>query len=48
MGPATARCYSMHYGEGAYAETEREIQELLGVERDLRARRCARGRARTR
>ena len=25
---------SMHYGEGAYAETEREIQELLGVERD--------------
>jgi hypothetical protein len=27
--------YSMHYGEGAYAETEREIQALLGVERDL-------------
>ena len=26
--------FSMHYGEGAYAETEREIQELLGVERD--------------
>jgi hypothetical protein len=24
----------MHYGEGAYAETEREIQGLLGVERD--------------
>jgi thiol-disulfide isomerase/thioredoxin len=24
-----------HYGEGAYAETERAIQELLGVERDL-------------
>jgi hypothetical protein len=24
----------MHYGEGAYAETEREIQALLGVERD--------------
>ena len=23
-----------HYGEGAYAETERAIQELLGVERD--------------
>jgi hypothetical protein len=23
--------HSMHYGEGAYAETEREIQELLGV-----------------
>jgi hypothetical protein len=27
--------YSLHYGEGAYAETEREIQELLGVEREL-------------
>ena len=26
--------YSMHYGEGAYAETEREIQVLLGVERE--------------
>jgi hypothetical protein len=26
--------YSMHYGEGAYAETEREIQTLLGVERE--------------
>jgi hypothetical protein len=26
--------YSMHYGEGAYVETEREIQGLLGVERD--------------
>ncbi len=26
--------FSMHYGEGAYAETEREIQELLGVERE--------------
>jgi thiol-disulfide isomerase/thioredoxin len=26
--------YSLHYGEGAYAETEREIQELLGVERE--------------
>ncbi|MGI8621952.1 MAG: redoxin domain-containing protein [Solirubrobacteraceae bacterium] len=24
--------YSMHYGEGAYAETEREIGELLGVD----------------
>ena len=31
----------MHYGEGAYAETEREIQELLGVERDP-PHRCAR------
>jgi thiol-disulfide isomerase/thioredoxin len=29
--------YSLHYGEGAYAETEREIQELLGVERELLA-----------
>jgi hypothetical protein len=27
--------FSMHYGEGAYAETESEIQELLGVQRDL-------------
>jgi thiol-disulfide isomerase/thioredoxin len=27
--------YSLHYGEGAYAETEREIQLLLGVEREL-------------
>jgi thiol-disulfide isomerase/thioredoxin len=27
--------FSMHYGEGAYRETEREIQELLGVERPL-------------
>jgi hypothetical protein len=27
--------YSMHYGEGAYQETEREIQTLLGVERGL-------------
>jgi thiol-disulfide isomerase/thioredoxin len=26
--------YSMHYGEGAYEETEREIQALLGVERE--------------
>jgi len=24
-----------HYGEGAYAETERAIQELLGIERDV-------------
>jgi hypothetical protein len=29
--------YSLHYGEGAYAETEREIQALLGVERELLA-----------
>jgi hypothetical protein len=27
--------FSLHYGEGAYAETERELQELLGVQRDL-------------
>ncbi len=27
--------YSLHYGEGAYDETEREIQALLGVERPL-------------
>ena len=27
--------FSMHYGEGAYAETELEIQELLGVEGEL-------------
>jgi hypothetical protein len=27
--------YSMHYGEGAYQESELEIQALLGVEREL-------------
>jgi hypothetical protein len=27
--------HSLHYGEGAYAETEREIQALLGVSGDL-------------
>jgi hypothetical protein len=26
--------HSLHYGEGAYAETEREVQALLGVERE--------------
>jgi hypothetical protein len=26
--------YSMHYGEGAYVETEREIQALLGLDGD--------------
>ena len=26
--------HSLHYGEGAYAETELEIQALLGVERE--------------
>ncbi len=29
--------HSLHYGEGAYQETEREIQALLGVERELLA-----------
>ena len=37
--------YSMHYGEGAYAETEREIQALLGVEREPLAAGAPRGRA---
>ncbi len=36
--------YSMHYGEGAYQETEREIQALLGVERELVAARPPRRR----
>jgi len=34
---AKGALFSMHYGEGAYAETEREIQALLGVERELLA-----------
>lgn len=29
------KLFSMHYGEGAYAETEREIQELLDLDRPL-------------
>jgi len=29
-----ARLFDFHYGEGAYVETERAIQELLGVERE--------------
>jgi thiol-disulfide isomerase/thioredoxin len=29
------KLHSLHYGEGAYDETEREIQALLGVERPL-------------
>jgi thiol-disulfide isomerase/thioredoxin len=29
-----ARLFEYHYGEGAYTETERAIQELLGVERE--------------
>ena len=32
---STQALFSLHYGEGGYAETEREIQELLGVQRDL-------------
>ena len=31
---AKGALFSMHYGEGAYAETERAIQALLGVERE--------------
>jgi hypothetical protein len=31
---AKGALFSMHYGEGAYAETELEIQELLDVERE--------------
>ena len=27
--------YSLHYGEGAYQETEREIQDLLGMDEPL-------------
>jgi hypothetical protein len=29
-----ARLFHFHYGEGAYAETERAIQELVGTERE--------------
>ncbi len=29
-----ARMFEYHYGEGAYAQTERAIQELVGVERE--------------
>jgi hypothetical protein len=29
------RLFEIHYGEGAYRETEEAIQELLGVEEDL-------------
>ena len=31
----TGCLYEYHFGEGAYAETERAIQELLGSEREL-------------
>ena len=34
VGPGADRCTSLHYGEGAYEETEREIQALLGIERE--------------
>ena len=40
--------HSLHYGEGAYAETEREIQALLGVDARRRSRRCAPRTRRTR
>ena len=33
-GTPAGALFSLHYGEGAYAETELEIQELLGVERE--------------
>ena len=42
---AKGALFSMHYGEGAYAETEREIQGLLGVEREPVAAGPPRGRA---
>jgi thiol-disulfide isomerase/thioredoxin len=32
-----ARLFEYHYGEGGYEETERAIQELLGVQRELLA-----------
>ncbi len=32
-----ARLFEFHYGEGGYDETERAIQELLGVERETLA-----------
>jgi hypothetical protein len=31
---ASGSLFSLHYGEGAYEETEREIQELLGIDED--------------
>ncbi len=41
-----ARLFEYHYGEGAYAETERAIQELLGVEGRAARAVARRGRAR--
>ncbi len=32
---AHLRLHSYHYGQGGYDETERDVQELLGVQRDL-------------
>jgi hypothetical protein len=32
--PRQLALFSLHYGEGAYAETEREIQELLEIEEE--------------
>ena len=40
-----ARLFDYHYGEGAYAETELAIQELLGVEREPLDAAAPRGRA---
>ena len=37
-----------HYGEGAYAETELAIQELLGTAREPLGAAASRGRARAR
>ena len=34
VGPASSELHSLHYGEGAYVETELEIQALLGVSRE--------------
>ena len=47
-GTSEAALFDYHYGEGAYDETERAIQELLGVEREPRRARAPRGRARRR
>ena len=43
-----ARLLEFHFGEGGYEETERAIQELLGIEREPLAPDAARGRARRR
>lgn len=34
FGP-TGRLFEFHYGEGAYADTELAIQDLLGIEREI-------------